>query len=388
MINRVDSGIATQPIKRKIEPSSTVKSNNSISSISDNKSMTPMQQLSQQDVQLTEDAAKQHIKRLVKNNRVLTYEKINQNNGVKKYLINTLGMSFNDEKSFNLAVRKFQMASGQLLGSGSGLKSYADGLFGKKTLSYMLTLKPETEDIVYNSETHNTSIEISSNMSLDDIRSIIAKFVKSEVPADKLSETTKSLRQFTSDYPHEKKLEIHGNIIEILTKKTVFFNTKELTQLSSSGTKPEEARVVAEKYLGRKMSDLEWNYLIRAVVAESSPNNKQEQAAIMGVILNRVNNKSYPDNVVSVLKQRNQFQAVTGTAANNHKPSTNFTNPTKKQMTSVVTSTQYLSSVNKSWLNFTSNDPRAYGKGTNPEFLAAMEKKGGKVIGGTIFGTV
>jgi hypothetical protein len=48
-----------------------------------------------------------------------------------------------------------------------------------------------------------------------------------------------------------------------------------------------------------------------------------------------------------------------------------------------------ISGANKNWLNFTSNNPKAYGPGTNLSFLRQVANSpGSKVIGGTVFGTV
>ena len=49
---------------------------------------------------------------------------------------------------------------------------------------------------------------------------------------------------------------------------------------------------------------------------------------------------------------------------------------------------QYLPTMNKSWKNFTSNNPKAYGRGTNIDFMYAMRNSpGASVIGQTVFGT-
>lgn len=164
--------------------------------------------------------------------------------------------------------------------------------------------------------------------------------------------------------------------------------TDEEVQKILNSEDSELARAEAEKYLGREMTDEEWTTLVAATVAESAPNSPEEQAAIMAVILNRVNSPYYPDNVIDVLYQKNQFQAVTGAAGSG--PSTNFTNPSDTQVASTIIGVnEYLSSSNTSWLNFTSNNPAAYGPGTNIEFLYQVRQSpGSQVIGGTVFGTV
>lgn len=150
------------------------------------------------------------------------------------------------------------------------------------------------------------------------------------------------------------------------------------------------ARAAAEKYLGRKLSDSDWQNLLAATVAESLPNSPQEQAAIMAVILNRVKSDRYPNSVMEVLLQTNQFQAVSGTSANGRQPSNNFLNPSTKQMASTVNGVnQYLNTYDQGWLNFTSNIDAAYGAGTDISFKDKVaNSQGSKVIGGTVFGTV
>lgn len=156
------------------------------------------------------------------------------------------------------------------------------------------------------------------------------------------------------------------------------------------GEEPALARAQAEEFLGRPLSDTEWNNLVAATVAESLPNSPEEQAAIMAVILNRVRSSQYPNTVTEVLLQRNQFQAVTGTSANGNAPSRQFTDPSRDQIASTVTgANQYLGTMNKDWLNFTSNITEAYGAGTNIGFRDDVRRSSGaRIIGGTVFGTV
>jgi spore germination cell wall hydrolase CwlJ-like protein len=128
--------------------------------------------------------------------------------------------------------------------------------------------------------------------------------------------------------------------------------------------------------------------LIRAVAAEASPNAK-ERAAVAAVILNRARHNVYPNSIRGVLTQRNQFQAVTGTRYDPG-PSNNFTNMNSNTAAQVIGALiKYLPEMDKSWLNFTSNNPKAYGRGTNIDFMYTMRKSpGAEVIGQTVFGTV
>ena len=191
----------------------------------------------------------------------------------------------------------------------------------------------------------------------------------------------------------DKLAKVESGAIPKVTKPTETgnpkpFDGKELKALDFGGEKNNEARKKAEEFLGREMKDQEWNALVRATVAEASPDSK-EQAAVMAVILNRANSSKYPDSIMSVLTQKNQFQAVTGTPTN-RAPSRNFSRPTSKQIASVVDAVlNHLPNANKTWLNFTANNPKAYGPGTNIDFMYAMrQSQGAKVIGGTVFGNI
>jgi len=154
-----------------------------------------------------------------------------------------------------------------------------------------------------------------------------------------------------------------------------------------SGEQSTQARQNAEEYLGRSLSDQEWTELVAATVAESSINSPEEQAAVAGVILNRVRSDRYPNTVSGVLRQRNHFQAVTGTSVNPG-PSRNFTNPARSQIASTVSGiNSNLANTPRNWVNFTSNNPAAYGPGTNIGFRDQVTNSAGsRVIGGTVFG--
>tara|TARA_B100001287_G_scaffold266460_1_gene260437 strand:+ start:1087 stop:1893 length:807 start_codon:yes stop_codon:yes gene_type:complete len=142
-----------------------------------------------------------------------------------------------------------------------------------------------------------------------------------------------------------------------------------------------------EDFLGSEISDSDYEMLIRATAAEASPNPK-ERAGVLAVMLNRVRSSKYPSSVRAVLTQRNQFQAVTGTRYDPG-PSRNFSgmssNTGKEVARNIV---QYLRGMDKGWLNFTANNPKAYGRGTNIDFMYAMRRSpGAEVIGQTVFGT-
>jgi peptidoglycan hydrolase-like protein with peptidoglycan-binding domain len=148
-----------------------------------------------------------------------------------------------------------------------------------------------------------------------------------------------------------------------------------------------QAKETVEDFLGSSISDEDMNMLIRATAAEAS-RNSQERAAVAAVILNRVRSSRYPNSIEAVLTQRNQFQAVTGTRYDPG-PSSNFTNMSDSTGAQIIGALiQYLPRMDKTWLNFTSNNPRAYGRGTNIDFMYAMRNAAdSQVIGQTVFGT-
>jgi len=148
-----------------------------------------------------------------------------------------------------------------------------------------------------------------------------------------------------------------------------------------------EATEVVNDFLGSELEPDEMNMLLRAIASEASTNS-QERAAVAAVILNRVRSGRYPNSLEAVLTQRNQFQAVTGTRYDPG-PSDGFSymsNTTAAQVVGALI--RYLPNMDRSWLNFTSNNPKAYGRGTNINFMYAMRNaRDSQVIGQTVFGT-
>lgn len=71
-------------------------------------------------------------------------------------------------------------------------------------------------------------------------------------------------------------------------------------------------RAPAEAYLGRAMSDQDWNNLVAITYADAGP-DPQEQAWVMGTILNRTRQSGLT--VLDVINQPGQFVAVTGDVA-------------------------------------------------------------------------
>jgi len=159
---------------------------------------------------------------------------------------------------------------------------------------------------------------------------------------------------------------------------------------SESGSAPPtfsgDARKVAENYLGRPMSDTEYDWLRRATVAESGGDPK-EDAMVTASILNRA--RGLPgDSVIAVLKAPNQFQSVTGTAYNNHAPSSVFTKPDLGRLSQVETNMgAYLPNISNDQKNFTAGSDAAYGPGTTKKYRDDMLANGGVRVGASVFNT-
>ena len=124
----------------------------------------------------------------------------------------------------------------------------------------------------------------------------------------------------------------------------------------------QEGKAAAEQYLGRPLSDQEYNELVAATYAEAG-SNQQERAYVAGTILNRARTTGL--SVGEVLRQPWQFQAVTGTK-NNPNPSSGFVNGPNSQNENLINGafTNYLSDVPTNNYYFDAANPNAYGPGT------------------------
>jgi hypothetical protein len=178
-----------------------------------------------------------------------------------------------------------------------------------------------------------------------------------------------------------------GSINSLFSTSSDPIPREDLPSLQLGGEKNKLAKLEAEKFLGRSISDEEWEELLRTTVAEAS-SDSEEQAQVAGVILNRTRNKfGGNDTITDVVNAEGQFQAVTGTRYKG--PSFNYTNPTPAQIASVTNSIlTRLSTADKGWLNFTAENVKAYGPGTNLGYRTkALNTPGREIIGGTIFFT-
>jgi len=153
---------------------------------------------------------------------------------------------------------------------------------------------------------------------------------------------------------------------------------------ASSATITGDPKSNAESYLGREISNDEWDALVRATYAESGRNDK-EQAMVMASILNRTRD-SKNESIIDILNKKNQFQAVTGTSKNPG-PSQNYSDgPNQKTKNSILNSTQYLPAISRKQKNFSAANSAAYGPGTNIGWRDKVRAEGG-TIGGSVFNT-
>lgn len=167
--------------------------------------------------------------------------------------------------------------------------------------------------------------------------------------------------------------------------------------------KMDDARAVAEAYMGQPfVDDQEWSNFISLVAAESTV-NQTEQAWVAAVILNRTRLRILGARTVTqTINKPNQFEPVTGP------PSSRvwyLRGPTPARENSIFGSLkEILPGVDKDYINFTSNNDCAYVRcsGGVPTrdangnviripnrvyqyLLDLRAKPSSKVIGGTIF---
>ena len=150
-----------------------------------------------------------------------------------------------------------------------------------------------------------------------------------------------------------------------------------------------QAKVEAEKYLGKEIKEDEFKALIKATHAEAQAGkgaDQREQAMIMASILNRA--REDKGGILGALSAKNQFQSVTGTAANGHAPSREYlVGPQGERLKSIESAASLLSGISKEQKNFTAASSAAYGAGTNIGYRDKMLANGGTTIGGSVFQT-
>jgi peptidoglycan hydrolase-like protein with peptidoglycan-binding domain len=152
--------------------------------------------------------------------------------------------------------------------------------------------------------------------------------------------------------------------------------------LNSDDPAIQEARTVADTYLGRKLTDEEWTALIKVTGAEE--NTLDGCGHVMAAILNRTRSGRYGNTVVGVVTAKRQFQPVSGVSGNdNHLASL----PIRNLKLITRAATQVLPDVDHGIVNFTSNIDAAYQGRDSIRYKYALLNKGGKIHGNSIFAT-
>jgi len=158
---------------------------------------------------------------------------------------------------------------------------------------------------------------------------------------------------------------------------------EDLGPLQFGNAKSREAKAAVERYLGRSVTDREFELVVRATIGESGGGD-QEDAAVASVILNRARSNfgGAGTSIEGQLYARNQFQAVTGTRATG--ASRNFTDPNPQQIARATNNilTNLSRYQNVGWTNFTAYNPAAYGPGTDASYRTrALNTPGNQVLG-------
>lgn len=156
---------------------------------------------------------------------------------------------------------------------------------------------------------------------------------------------------------------------------------------STSYTSTEKnAKEAADRYAGRTLSDNEWKELVKATHAEAGQKSQTESAMVMASIINRARDKN--KSIEQVLREPNQFQAVTGTKYNPGPSSAFAQGPGEKRAEQIYgAAANILEKVSKQQKDFTAASSAAYGAGTNIGYRNKMLSAGGSVVGASIFNT-
>lgn len=145
----------------------------------------------------------------------------------------------------------------------------------------------------------------------------------------------------------------------------------------------QEARVSAEKYLGRSMSDKEWTALLKVTAAEEG--DIKAMAWVMAAILNRVDRGSWGSDVVSVVTAPSQFEPVTGPKGNDQRLHL-LPIPSGRKLGGIVKGAiNELPNVSHNIVNFTSNIAAAYKGRASISYRDKLLARGGEVVGQSVF---
>jgi hypothetical protein len=151
---------------------------------------------------------------------------------------------------------------------------------------------------------------------------------------------------------------------------------------ATASTHSQAMRSKIEGYYGQKISDHEYDMLLRATHAESSAKRHvpEEHAMIMGTILNRAKKDG---SIEKTLMKKYQFESVTGRTKGHFSPNPAYkAGPGVDRMGSMYKGVMdHLHNVSPDQRYFTSE------KGDKSGWHAKMVKMGGDVHGGTRFGT-
>ena len=133
-----------------------------------------------------------------------------------------------------------------------------------------------------------------------------------------------------------------------------------------------EAKQQADAYLGRSLSDIEWDALVRLANAEAA-HHTDEQAWVMAAVLNSV--RKHKNTVYDEMLVKNRMQSVTG---NKKDPaaSPNFSNapPTSALQSVLQAASTMLHNIPKSVMHFTSANEVLYSaeKGTSSDWFKKL----------------
>lgn len=148
-----------------------------------------------------------------------------------------------------------------------------------------------------------------------------------------------------------------------------------------------DAQNVVEKYLGKSVTEGEYEALIRATHAEAHwDGNPTELVMVMASILNRA--RTHRGGIIGALHDENAFQAVTGTVKKRGPSALYLQGPNAVRREAIERAAiNYLEKVSREQKHFAAGDDAAYGPGTSTKWRDELLAKGGKRYGHTVFNT-
>jgi hypothetical protein len=153
----------------------------------------------------------------------------------------------------------------------------------------------------------------------------------------------------------------------------------------------ENARKTIESYYGKPITDKEYDLLLRTVGAEAD-SDKIGIARTMATILNRAKEGGkFGEGIEGVIRKEGQFQAASGTFDKKTGKWSGESKlfkegPSGKRLGQIEESvSDVLPNVPRNQLYFTATNLKAYGPGTNPEFMKSPIFAEGAKFGGQIY---